>query len=56
MIVDKYGSAAVTPLVTSGTVAGHGAEPHAPSCQEQDAINLPLREWEINQARTALCS
>ena len=30
MIVDKYGSATVTPLITSGTVAGHGAPPQTP--------------------------
>ncbi|CUI05357.1 Mobile element protein [Janthinobacterium sp. CG23_2] len=39
MIVEKYGSAAVTPLLTSGAVAGHGAPPHTPPCREQDAIN-----------------
>lgn len=39
MIVDKYGSAAVTPLVTSGAVAGHGDPPQTPPCREQDAIN-----------------
>ena len=39
MIVDKYGSAAVTPLVTSGAVAGHGAPPQTPPCREQDPIN-----------------
>lgn len=39
MIVDNYGSAAVTPLVTSGAVAEHGAPPQAPPCREQDAIN-----------------
>jgi putative transposase len=39
MIVDKYGSAAVTPLVTSGAVAEHGAPAQAPPRREQDAIN-----------------
>ena len=33
MIVDKYGSAAVTPLITSGHVAGHGAPPQTPPCR-----------------------
>jgi hypothetical protein len=39
MIVDKYGSATVTPLVTSGAVAGHGAPLHTAPYRERDAIN-----------------
>ena len=39
IILDKYGSAAVTPVVTSGAVAGHEAAPQTPPCRERAAIN-----------------
>lgn len=38
IIVDKYGSAAVTSVVTSGAPAGHGAPPQTPPCRERAAI------------------
>ena len=39
MIVDKYGSAAVTAAVTSGAAAGQGAAPQTPPYRERAAIN-----------------
>ncbi len=38
MIVDKYGSAPVTAVVTSGATAGHGTAPQTPPCREPVAI------------------
>lgn len=39
MILDKYGSASVTAVVTLDATAGHGAPPQTPPCRERAAIN-----------------
>jgi putative transposase len=39
MILDKYGGASVTAVVTSDATAGYGAPPQTPPCRERAAID-----------------